>query len=219
MPQKQADPLSSYSVRPFVLTANGYAALPPAQQYIIISATIDPTLVQITVGDANGDAEAWPQGIEIIPGGKLNARIWSPVAQTVQVLMVDGDVRVLDNRSLAPSPLGLNGYTGLATAPAALATGTIPIVAAGANLNGIIVSMQSIAIQATVANGGYGFFSFTQGALVQELLTCYAFVGILQNQQQRSDQLVFIPAGCPLNFDMVAAVAIPAAYSILFKVL
>jgi hypothetical protein len=134
MPEKKASPLSSYDARTFNLVANVPAALPPAREYVILQASVNPAAVGLSVGDGNGDSGLWPMGVQVITEGKLPARLSSTVTQTVTVLMVDGDVSVRDNRALMPVIGGQYNFSQAAGGPA---IGLSNVVAAAVNVNGI----------------------------------------------------------------------------------
>ena len=88
-----------YDTRTYNLVANVAQALPSAREFMILSATIDITALNFSMGDDNGDQEIWPFGVIIgIKEGSVKARIGSSVNQTVVIAMLDGDVVVKDNR-------------------------------------------------------------------------------------------------------------------------
>lgn len=88
-----------YDTRTYNLVANVAQSLPSAREFMIISATIDITALNFSLGDDNGDQEIWPFGVIIgIKEGSVKARIGSTVNQTVVIAMLDGDVTVKDNR-------------------------------------------------------------------------------------------------------------------------
>ena len=88
-----------YDTRTYNLVANIAQALPSAREFMIISATIDITALNFSMGDDNGDQEIWPFGVIIgIKEGSVKARIGSSVNQTVVIAMLDGDVTIKDNR-------------------------------------------------------------------------------------------------------------------------
>lgn len=88
-----------YDTRTYNLAANVAQALPSAREFMILSATVDITALNFSMGDDNGDQEIWPFGVIIgIKEGSVKARIGSSVNQTVVIAMLDGDVVVKDNR-------------------------------------------------------------------------------------------------------------------------
>ena len=88
-----------YDTRTYNLVANIAQALPSAREFMIISASIDITALNFSMGDDNGDQEVWPFGVIIgIKEGSVKARIGSTVNQTVVIAMLDGDVTIKDNR-------------------------------------------------------------------------------------------------------------------------
>lgn len=88
-----------YDTRTYNLVANVAQSLPSAREFMIISATIDITALNFSMGDDNGDQEVWPFGVIIgIKDGSVKARIGSSVSQTVVIAMLDGDVTIKDNR-------------------------------------------------------------------------------------------------------------------------
>jgi hypothetical protein len=198
----------NYDVRNFVLAANIATALPPAKNYVIISATVDPGAVSLSVGDNNGDPASWPQGITIRTPRTVPARILSSVAQTVAVLMVDGDVEVDDQRALGPSfPFAARVGPNIASVSISVASGVVgtSVISAASNLRGVIVHALEFTLNATVATACEGYVRTV--APITILLGGRLEAGAVIAERYALAGPVFLPAGMALDFSNVVSPA------------
>jgi hypothetical protein len=203
--------LSNYDARVFQLAAGVPIALPPARNYVILSATVDASLVGLTIGDNNGDAGLWPIGIRVISRSdkKLAARISSTVAQSVTVLMTDGDIEVDDSRVVPGAvPAGPQIRAGSVSAVGATASGgTTALVPAASNVRGLVVDTFGFTLNSTIAVACEAALR-TQASFIS-VLTGRIEAGAILAQSLTLPQPVFIEAGIGLEFaNIVSPVAV-----------
>lgn len=150
--KKMALEVPDYEVRSYTLQAGSPVSIPPARQYILISASASIDAVQLGLGPSNGALSQWPYGISVKVQRPVKSRLASTISQSVTIAFVSGDAELTDDRSsntVTQSPISTVGLAGLyATGAVAVTT---DIVAAAANLNGITVYGAYGAVQATGA--------------------------------------------------------------------
>lgn len=125
--------------RTFTLTANQPQPLPPANDYLILSATSDQDAVLISRSDNDADFSSFPYGVTLRYPEMLKRRIRSTVTQVVVVLMTTGGAQLGDNRQ------GKTSKSKDFATVAGVATGTtdVLIVPAAANPRGVVVRSTS----------------------------------------------------------------------------
>lgn len=94
----------SYESRFITMVANIPIALPPALQYVVLSASVNSSALGITIGDGNGDFTAWPAGLTIKFDRSVPARLISSVTQSVAIGFTDGGVTLVDSRNVPIGP-------------------------------------------------------------------------------------------------------------------
>ena len=94
----------SYDSRILTLVANIPIALPPARQYVVLSASVNSSALGISIGDGNGDFTAWPAGLAIKFDRSIPARLISSVSQSVAIGFTDGGVTLVDSRNVPIGP-------------------------------------------------------------------------------------------------------------------
>lgn len=126
----------SYDSRILTLVANIPIALPPARQYVVLSASVNSSALGIAIGDGNGDFTAWPAGLAIKFDRSIPARLISTVSQSVAIGFTDGGVTLVDSRNVPIGPTAATIIDGgdvalgaRADAAATTDTGTFSLIA------------------------------------------------------------------------------------------
>lgn len=238
---------NTYTTRRYNLVANQPQALPAAREFLIVSASVDITALNIALDDNNGALETWTYGFAVgVKEGTTKARVMSTVSQTVTITMATGAVTVKDSRfapgagSLAvtiadgadealgeqadPVAASDDGAASLISLVKRLLTktqGTVPwgtrfrqtnvaggaavvtnLVAAAANINGILVNTATLVCGADPT------------ANAQLLDTLSAFVEVFDSHSTSVGGII-IPAGQNLTVSVTGLSVVTGAYTIL----
>ena len=209
----------SYDSRILTLVANIPIALPPARQYVVLSASVNNSALGIAIGDGNGDFTAWPAGLAIKFDRSIPARLISSVSQSVAIGFTDGGVTLVDSRNVPIGPTAATIIDGgdvalgaRADAAATTDTGTFSLIALFkrmltrmgpvTSVDGGLVSLGATTDAAATTDAG----TFSLIALIKRLLSktsgAAPFSGtfdVLSAAGAASTQTVLVTAGANVN--------------------